>query len=220
MHYTRNNPSHEYDQYIGTLRAQHDALQAEPNNAVYKTLRGENIYPYTGAIRRLIELTHARDLIDYGSGQGYQYKQPVVTLKNRPNPITLSQLWGVSNIECYDPAFAPYSNVPPSTRDGVLCVDVLQYVPPEDLLWVTQELFSLANIFVFAIIQLDDHVYKLSETPLKIWTDTFYTVAETKKEVVWELCVYVNEGASRPTVRRYGNFLWLDDMQRYPPSSS
>lgn len=220
MSYSRTQPSPHYDECIRALRAQHAALQVEPDNTAYKTLRGENIYPYTGAIRRLIALTHARDLIDYGSGQGFQYKQPVVTIKNRPDPITLMQLWGITNIECYDPAFMPFSNIPPSARDGVLCVDVLQHIPPDDLLWVTQELFSLARSFVFAIIRLDGRIYNPSDIPIHRWTDAFQSAAESKKEVIWELCLYTPEGASHPAVRRFGNFLWLDDMQRYPPGTN
>ena len=55
-------------------------------------------------------------------------------------------------VACYDPSYAPFSLLPQGPFDGVICTDVLEHCPEEDLDWIVGELFGYANKFVFASI--------------------------------------------------------------------
>ena len=63
---------------------------------------------------------------------------------------SLQDYWGVEQITCYDPAHAPFQILPEGPFDGVICTDVLEHCPEEDLPWILDELFSLAGKFVYA----------------------------------------------------------------------
>jgi hypothetical protein len=44
----------------------------------------------------------------------------------------------------------PFSALPEGRFDGVVCTDVLEHCPEEDLPWIVGELFGYARLFVFA----------------------------------------------------------------------
>jgi hypothetical protein len=58
--------------------------------------------------------------------------------------------WGAKDIRCYDPGYEPFSELPRGTFDGVICTDVLEHCPEEDIPWILDELFGFARKFVFA----------------------------------------------------------------------
>ena len=45
-------------------------------------------------------------------------------------------------ITCYDPGYEPHSRLPQGKFDGVLCTDVLEHCPQDDLEWIVGELFG------------------------------------------------------------------------------
>ncbi len=56
----------------------------------------------------------------------------------------------MSEIRCYDPGYAPFSELPEGDFDGVICTDVLEHCAEEDMGWILDELFGFARKFVFA----------------------------------------------------------------------
>jgi hypothetical protein len=64
----------------------------------------------------------------------------------------IKSYWGVQEIRCFDPGFAPYSELPSGIFDGVICTDVLEHCPEEDIAWILDELFAFARKFVYANI--------------------------------------------------------------------
>ena len=62
---------------------------------------------------------------------------------------SIPEFWGVT-VTCYDPAYEPFSRIPVGTFDGVICTDVLEHCPEQDIPWILSELFSFARRFVFA----------------------------------------------------------------------
>lgn len=183
MQYSRMNPSVQYSKSIAAWRVRHCVLSANPNDAGYAALRGESIYAYAGVIKRMMVLTRAQTLLDYGSGQGFQYRERVVTVKAGHHNLALAEFWGAREIQCYDPAFSPYAALPNTASDGVLVVDTLQYVPVDDLAWVISEIFARARKFVFAVVGTPDASAHIpSETSLFVrdapsWSALFQTQA-------------------------------------------
>lgn len=65
---------------------------------------------------------------------------------------SLQGYWNVDHIQCYDPGFAPFSQLPVDRFDGTICIDVLEHITEPDLPWVLDELFGYARKFVYANI--------------------------------------------------------------------
>ncbi len=64
----------------------------------------------------------------------------------------IQSYWGVEQVYCYDPAYPPLSHRPGWRFDGVICTDVLEHCPEEDIPWILGEIFAYARRFVFANI--------------------------------------------------------------------
>ena len=45
-----------------------------------------------------------------------------------------------------------FSNYPPEPKDGVICVDVVEHIPPEDVFKFVEDIFKLAKKFIFIVI--------------------------------------------------------------------
>ena len=58
--------------------------------------------------------------------------------------------WGIDYVHCYDPSYAKYSTLPLGPFDGVICTDVLEHCPEDDLPWIVTEIFAYAENFVYA----------------------------------------------------------------------
>lgn len=92
-------------------------------------------------IAELVKAHEAEDLLDYGCGKGHQYLNK-----------GLHQEWGGMMPTLYDPYCAAHSMRPHGTFDGVICTDVLEHVPEENILGTLRDLFGYADKFAFLVI--------------------------------------------------------------------
>jgi hypothetical protein len=109
-------------------------------------------------------------LLDYGSGRGYQY------LAQR-----MHEVWGGLLPVCYDPGVGPLSTRPAGTFCGVICTDVLEHIPEDELDTVLTDIFGFVepNGFVYLKIstvpsrKVDDDGSNLHVTvkPCQWWHD-------------------------------------------------
>jgi hypothetical protein len=150
MAHTRANPSPRYRQLISQYHRLHVEGERSRGIAPADMFSGENLLRHIGMVKGLCDRHRAQSLLDYGSGKGKKYRDTVVTLPDGTRYPSLSGFWGVSTISCYDPGYAPYSNLPTGKFDGVICTDVLEHCPEEDVDWIVAELFAFARKFVFA----------------------------------------------------------------------
>ncbi|CAB5221029.1 hypothetical protein UFOVP247_72 [uncultured Caudovirales phage] len=95
---------------------------------------------YVERIKKLIEITESRDILDYGCGKGHQYDQ-----------LSYGTYWK-ANVDCYDPAVPSFETLPDKWYDGVICVDVLDLVPEEEIDQVLNNIFSRALKFAYIAI--------------------------------------------------------------------
>lgn len=114
--------------------------------------QGNELPRFLQPIKSMIDAHGARTILDYGSGKGTQYQPRTIRLPDGQTYPDARTYWGVETIRCYDPGVPEFSNLPTEPLDGVVCTDVLEHCPPEDIPWILEELFRLARRFVFATI--------------------------------------------------------------------
>ena len=137
MTYSRQNPSPRYLELIKQYREMHESPPQRTKSGKPKEMfRGYSLKPYLNHIEVLIGQTRSKSLLDYGSGKGQLYKD-----------LNLPKKWGI-NVVCYDPGYKPYATLPTNSFDGVVCTDVLEHIPEDDVTWVLDEIFGFANKFV------------------------------------------------------------------------
>jgi len=117
-----------------------------------RTFAGGSLLRHVADIRRLVEETGARTLLDYGAGKGQQYAWQDVQLPDGSRIESLTAYWGVAEVARYDPGYEPLARLPHGTFDGVICTDVLEHCPAEDIPWIVEEIFAYARRFVYANI--------------------------------------------------------------------
>jgi hypothetical protein len=147
--YSRKQPSPRYQRLVELYRGMHTEGERFLGLSPEHTFPGKSLPPQAHHIRRLLAETGAQGLLDYGSGKGQQYRYWPYRDAEGNNHPNVQAYWGVP-VHCYDPAYTPCSTLPEGRFDGVICTDVLEHVPEEDVPWVVDELFGYAHLFVFA----------------------------------------------------------------------
>jgi len=109
---------------------------------------GQSLARHVESIRHLARGVGARTLLDYGAGKGRLYRAPAEAF-GATRGTTLKDHWGLDEVTLYDPAYPAHDELPRGTFDGVICTDVLEHVPGDDVPWVLGEIFAYAEKFVY-----------------------------------------------------------------------
>lgn len=115
------------DQY----RAMHDAGH----------FKGMSILKHVLEIADLVRETNTQTLLDYGCGSGNQYSVGECHL-----------YWGGILPSLYDPASSNHNKRPDCKFDGVICTDVAEHIPENEIDDFLNDVFGYANKFVFITI--------------------------------------------------------------------
>ncbi len=146
--YSRENPSPRYRELLDLYVTMHAHGAPEQGDRAEDMFAGTSLRPHVEAIGHLIRGTGARTLLDYGCGKARLYGAPAKAFGGAPG-ATLQQHWGLDEITLYDPAYPSHDALPTGTFDGVICTDVLEHVPEDDVTWVLGEIFGYARKFVY-----------------------------------------------------------------------
>jgi len=122
-------------------------------------------------IALLVRRHDARTLLDYGCGSGNAY------LKDR---VHKTHFRGVMPT-LYDPGAAAFSAKPEGRFDGVICADVLEHVPEDELPALIEDLAGYAGKFLFASVCCrpakktfpDGTNLHVTVRPFRWWCDLF-----------------------------------------------
>jgi hypothetical protein len=183
------------------------------NIAPVDTFPGHSLPAQAHRVKRLIVGTGAANILDYGSGKGRQYDSRVVYAEDGRAYDGFQDYWGVDFIQCYDPGYAPFSAFPNGRFDGVICTDVLEHCPEEDLPWIIDEMFGLAERFVFASVACYPARKRLPSgenahctvKPAAWWQTLFEDVARRHPAIDWEVwaqCVEDTPAGAQKVERR------------------
>ena len=142
--YSRQNPSARY------LEMLHQYEQMHASSPLM--FAGLSLTPHIGKIKKMIQDTDSKTLLDYGSGKGVLYSQKIDPETKQFDPergVDLKNYWGLEEIALYDPGYPPFQKLPHKTFDAVICTDVLEHCPREDISWILEEIFSLSRKAVY-----------------------------------------------------------------------
>ena len=202
--YTRAAPSPRYRRLLEQY--QHMHLHGEQHLGIppEQTFPGASLPKQAPGIKRLIKATSAATILDYGCGKGQQYwPRRIVDPDDGIDYPDIKSYWGVRSIQCYDPAYQPHNNLPAGKFDGVVCTDVLEHCPEEDVPWILGELFGYADKFVFANVACFPARKRLPSggnahctiKPVRWWEEHLERVARARPVVVYEFrLAYIKGG--------------------------
>ena len=193
--FSRQSPSPRYKELLGQNRQLH--LEGNPA----QKLSAEHAFPGTSLfrqlprIRNLIQATGSSSLLDYGCGKGMQYQVNRFVLDGQVINETVQDYLDLDYIYRYDAAYPPYTTLPVDRFDGVICTDVLEHCPGDDLPWIVEELFGFARKFVFANVASYPAAKLLpngenahcAQFDTEWWKSVFSVAAERHPGITWEV---------------------------------
>lgn len=106
-----------------------------------KIFWGGSLLKQLDKIGALVKASGAQTLLDYGCGKGHQYSEKQAHLE-----------WGGIMPTLYDPGVPELSHRPVGSFDGVICTDVLEHIPVDELDDVISDLVGYAKVWCFASI--------------------------------------------------------------------
>jgi hypothetical protein len=121
-----------------------------------KSWAGYDVVKYQKKIKDLVVRYRAKTILDYGCGKGLQYQErlpygggPGLDLPE-DQWQTFDEYLGVK-VYCYDPCVEGFTTLPPAGTkfDGVICTQVLNSIPDDDMPWVRDLLEGYATKFCF-----------------------------------------------------------------------
>lgn len=147
--YTAANPSPRWHELVALYREMH--TQGDGVRPPEKMFAGPPRPNQIPRLKMLIEETGARTLLDYGSGKGEQWKLSynLDAIADTTERRLMAYL-GLDSVRCYDPGVAAFSTPPENRFDGVICFDVLEHCPEDDIPWILDQIFGYARKFVLA----------------------------------------------------------------------
>jgi len=211
--FTRANPSPRYRELVELYRTMHTEGEKFLNVGPENTFPGISLPPEAHHIKGLIDRTGALSVLDYGSGKGKQYDLRNVKLATGEVVESIVDYWGIDYVHCYDPSYAKFSALPQGRFDGVVCTDVLEHCPEDDVQWIVTELFAYAEKFVYANVACYPAMKRLptgenahcTVRAPEWWLDLFRSVASQFPSVKWKLTAHLltTDGSGRKAEQQF-----------------
>ena len=114
------------------------------------TFLGYSISKWILKIKEIIKINECNSLLDFGCGKGFLYKNKFKF--DDQEYSNLLDYWDLDDIYLYDPAVKEFSVYPVRKFDGLICTDVIEHIPENDILEFIDNLFKLSNKFIFVVI--------------------------------------------------------------------
>lgn len=160
-----------------------------------KTFAGYSLTKWIFEIKEIIKMTKCNSLLDYGCGKAFLYKNSFTIENNRFND--LSEFWEIKDIHLYDPGVEEYSTYPNKKYDAVICTDVIEHIPEDDVINFIDNLFKLSNKFIFVVIA--------TIPASKYFEDGNNIHLCLKDESVWK-DIFLNFENKYPEIKQYIHF--------------
>ena len=153
-HFNRDNPSKKYTSLLEEYKAMHNLSE--------RMFNGRSLLKFVDIIQAYLEKNECDSVLDYGSGKGALYTEEFHTITKEINK-PLPEYWGLDLCALYDPAYEQHASLPDTKFDAVICTDVLEHIPEDDLGWVLREMYSKAEKMVFLNVACFPALKKLKD---------------------------------------------------------
>lgn len=153
MTYSRQSPSPRFTELVGYYAKLHEEGDTEHRIKAGQMFDGRSLSVHVSTIMALLRQFGSKTLLDYGAGKAKDYEGLIGIVQGR-EVRGLKALWNLDEIRLYDPGYAPHATLPEGQFDAVICTDVLEHIPEEDIPWVLDELFGYARHFVYASVAI------------------------------------------------------------------
>ena len=159
------------------------------NQPGISTFLGYSLTKWIVRIKDIIKTNNCQSLIDFGCGKAFLYNN---NFKIKDEEFSgLSDFWKINNIYLYDPGVEKYSKFPQVKYDGLICTDVVEHIPEDDVINFIDGLFKLSNKFIFVVIATipatkffdDGSNIHLSLKNESVWKDIFESFKKKYPEV-------------------------------------
>lgn len=117
-----------------------------------KTFMGYSLTKWVGKIKEIINLNNCKSILDFGCGKAFLYTNSLNI--NNINYKNITEFWNVKDVYLYDPGVVKFSTYPNKKYDGVICTDVIEHIPENDIMNFIQDIFDLSEKFVFIVVAL------------------------------------------------------------------
>ena len=108
---------------------------------------GKSTLLFAKLIKEIITKNKIINMLDYGCGKGFFYNNP--SSQDGLHIKSLRNYWDI-DVDLYDPCFEENSNLNENkSYDLVICVDVLEHIPTNDIDWVLEKLLTKAKKYLF-----------------------------------------------------------------------
>ena len=140
--------SKEYQETLEIYKQLH--LNGTEFESAKNTFDGKSLKFFFHPIKQVLDFTKSDSIIDFGCGKAKYYFEEININNNSYSNI--ANFWNIDDIYLYDPGVKNFSKYPTKKADGVICTDVVEHIPESDAKSFIEELFKLANKFVFIVI--------------------------------------------------------------------
>ena len=148
MNNKNNSFSKEYQDTLEIYKKLHS--NGTEFDSAENTFDGKSLKFFFHPIKQVIDLTKSNSIIDFGCGKAKYYFEEININNNSYSNIT--NFWNINDVYLYDPGVKNISKYPNRKADGIICIDVVEHIPESDVVSFIEELFKLANKFVFIVI--------------------------------------------------------------------
>lgn len=114
------------------------------------TFLGYSLSKWIFKIQDIVNTHNCSSLVDFGCGKAFLYKNKFKIENNEYQ--NLSDFWNIQDMYLYDPGVEEYSVYPTKKFDGVICTDVIEHIPENDVIDFINNLFELSKKFIFVVI--------------------------------------------------------------------
>lgn len=105
------------------------------------TFSGNSIRAHIETIGEIITRTESKTILDYGCGGAEPHYKDA-----------LRRVWKAEIVTLYDPYHHHHDKRPTGQFDGVVCCDVMEHIPEDEIDAVLKDIFNFARLFVFLSI--------------------------------------------------------------------
>tara|TARA_X000000368_G_scaffold414855_1_gene405482 strand:- start:1138 stop:1812 length:675 start_codon:yes stop_codon:yes gene_type:complete len=150
INFTNKNPSEEYLKNIDFYKEIHKkGYQSKKGHFVNNVdaYHGGSTREFAKVIKKIIEKNQIKNMLDYGCGKGFFYDNSFYLKDEKIEP--LKKFWNI-DIDLYDPCYKKYSHLSTDKiYDLIICIDVLEHVPRQDINWLLNKIFAISKKYVF-----------------------------------------------------------------------